>query len=511
MKPVLLSTLAFLVLAAPPMSTASKGLEDAGRPLPDLEYILEWTPGKPDLVTVTLYTKGNDDGQTYFTLCGTGDWGRGSRQCGSDVRNVAAFSVQGGALPVQPDGTGRWRVHHVEGDDLAFRYEVFQAQRAILPSASSYKRPIINRSAVSLVGHLGLVYPNHLSADTPRRIAVRWVGFEESGMQVASSWSMDQQGFEVSMPVKGFRNALFVAGAFRTRVEKIAGRPVHFLSAGNDRPFTDRRFAAIVTTLLEAEFRLFDDWDASSYLVCLIPVGQEGKRTIVGSANLTQVMALYLSPDVPLDDGSPISRKLKYIIAHELFHEWNGRMMQFPPSVHDLAWFREGFTAFFARRFLLRTGLYTLDDYIGDINAILHDHSQNPFANLSNDGITRWFWKDSDVRKLPYHRGELVALVVDRAIRKRWKGKKNLDDLMKTLFRQTRKGIPFLTSEQILDEIRVLTSRAFEQTIRGVVVEGNPVPVGPDALGPCYRMIPDSTEPRFQRSRVSEKDCHASL
>ena len=74
-----------------------------------------------------------------------------------------------------------------------------------------------------------------------------------------------------------------------------------------------------------------------------------------GGVELTHSIALFQPSGHPLDFG------LKYVLAHELFHEWNADQMRAGDT--PLLWFSEGFTDYYARLLLLRSGLISLDDY----------------------------------------------------------------------------------------------------------------------------------------------------
>src|SRR6185437_3651952 len=65
-------------------------------------------------------------------------------------------------------------------------------------------------------------------------------------------------------------------------------------------------------------------------------------------------------------------------------------------------------------RVLLASGMWTLADYAKGLNDVIARYEGSPARNAANAVVLRDFWKDPDVERLPYMRGELVAL--------RWSG-----------------------------------------------------------------------------------------
>ncbi len=122
-----------------------------------------------------------------------------------------------------------------------------------------------------------------------------------------------------------------------------------------------------------------------------------------------------------------------WLLAHEMFHEWNGHEIRLAQPERLGYWFSEGFSDFCARGLLLRAELVTEDEYVELWNRRLSEYAKNPQRNAPASRIEEAFWSDANVGSLPYQRGDLVALLVDRAIASRSGGQRSLDDLMRAL------------------------------------------------------------------------------
>ena len=122
----------------------------------------------------------------------------------------------------------------------------------------------------------------------------------------------------------------------------------------------------------------------------------------------------------------------RFIIAHELFHLWNGK--SFAPANDDAEWFKEGFTNYYTLKSLHHVGF--LDDlsYLGVLNNLF-------FQRYNNDDGTGKLSMTMGEEKhahwgLIYGGGLFVAISQDLIIRNATKNKKSIDDLMRSLFQK---------------------------------------------------------------------------
>ncbi len=77
---------------------------------------------------------------------------------------------------------------------------------------------------------------------------------------------------------------------------------------------------------------------------------------------------------------------------------------------------------------MLRFGIWSLEDFVGDINERLLAYTVSPVRNAPNARIVSDFWTDDKTQQLPYQRGFLLAFVWDKRLRDAGKG--GLDTVM---------------------------------------------------------------------------------
>jgi len=149
-------------------------------------------------------------------------------------------------------------------------------------------------------------------------------------------------------------------------------------------------------------------------------------------------------------------------LIHETFHAWNPRRMGSlsGDDSHAIEWFREGFTTYYGYLLALRAHLIQLPAYVESINRDLRDLP----------GSTN-----------PYVRGRVIALWLDRQIRRDSADRNSLDNVMYDMVSGAAKP---LNEARILETGRYLSPASRTELARAVA-PGSPIPAVADALGTC--------------------------
>lgn len=116
--------------------------------------------------------------------------------------------------------------------------------------------------------------------------------------------------------------------------------------------------------------------------------------------------------------------------------EWNGNKLPTSGEDPDAYWFSEGFTNYFARKILLRSGLISQAQYLADLDQALQAYDANPLRLAANSEIQSGFWNNSDASQLPYRRGDMLAVMLDEQIQIKSMGRYSLDDVMLDILRK---------------------------------------------------------------------------
>ncbi len=138
------------------------------------------------------------------------------------------------------------------------------------------------------------------------------------------------------------------------------------------------------------------------------------------------------------------------VSSHELFHTWNVirmRPKEMTPynfegeNYHFTGYITEGVTTYYGDLFLARSGVFSLDEYLAELNKMLKRHYENEGRhNLSVADSSFDLWLDGYEKGVPgrkvsiYNEGALAALILDLTIRLKWENEKSLDDVMRLLW-----------------------------------------------------------------------------
>ena len=455
----------------------------------DILYTIALETSPFPLARITLVTAGTPDGKTRFMLPDRWD---GIEQCENEVHGLVVNDRSGRSLPFEKPKGNHWHVTHVPGEVLTVSYFLVPTIHTLTSKGHAYYRPIVREDLFHLIGQVGLIYPEHLATGEKKRIAVRWKGFREAGLKVISSFSADQVGFEVDTPLDDFRHGLFYGGKLRIHERKVKGKSVYVALTGDDWAFSDDAFVDVTARIIEAERTFFDDFDYPYYLVTLLPIGKRAPKSFwTGGTGLTNSFALFMPEGLGLDADSDEGKRIRHLLAHELFHNWNGLKISLDEPEELGYWFSEGLTNHYTRSLLLRAGLFSLDAYLEDLNEAVTNYMLSPVRNVPNERIREDFWASSDVHDLPYRRGDMAAFLLDHGIREASKGKRGLDDFMKEILTGATaqgEGGGTVNTEKLLAKIEAFASVEVAERIRKIIVEGETVDFPSDILEPCLSM-----------------------
>ncbi|MBI4349650.1 MAG: hypothetical protein HY553_22635 [Elusimicrobia bacterium] len=334
---------------------------------------------------------------------------------------------------------------------------------------------IIRKELVHLIGSHAFVLPE---TDGESVYDLAWNA--PADWSSADSFGASGLGRRVCTGLDTFRHAVFAAGRLRLTERAVRGKPV-WLATSGAWTFSDAELADVMAKIFEAERGFWNDDDFPYYLVSLVPRVGEGHH---GSA-FTNSFALWAGSTIELKDG------LTETLAHELFHAWNGGKIRKDELESRMYWFSEGFTDYYTRLLLLRAGLLSLEEYVSAVNEKLREYFSSPSREEPNERIAKDFWNDYDVQRLPYRRGDVLALKWNAEIKRRSGGARSLDDAMRELFRAAV-GRGVQASSKTITELFAPLAPSVELDLERVVERGGLVDVPADALGPCASLSHDA-------------------
>ncbi len=452
-----------------------------------LRYQVRYEPGA---LAITLRLTGDASGQTALSV--PTSWA-GQSRFNESIEGLSATTGGGIPVAISPgDGPGRRILTHAPGEALEVRYRVHEPHREMRP-LDRRLWPYLAAEYFTFLGHAALIGPARGEA-LPVPITLEWEGLPES-WSLANSFGAGERRQEITQSLSNLRHAVFTAGDFRLTQVDVRGRPVQVAIRGAWR-FTDAAFVGLVQKVLTAERAFWADDDFPFYLVTLQPLGS---CCAYGGSGLSNSFAMTVASDQGLGPH------MTHLLTHETFHAWNGQRIRREAPEEQHYWFSEGFTNYYARLLSLRAGLLDLRGYAADLDEALYRYTTSPNKNAPLASSREAFWKDEAGHRLPYDRGDLLAVEWNARIRARSAGRASLDDFMRDFLSSARDRGTLVSAESVDALLRPYLPEGVADEIERVNVRGESLEPRPDALGPCFsleRRKRDSFSLGFARSTL---------
>ncbi len=470
---VILLSLPLLGLAAPPSDVVRYTLAP------------EMTDGTITALRVEVRFPADASGTTGF---GWGQGWGGERALWQWVRDLDIT----GAVTVEQDAPGHWRIKAVPGADLAVTYRIVSAyDQDPTVENSAQPSPVIRPGWFYAVGNALFGRPDK-SSETPATFD--WAG-EANGIAFTS----DLEHLAGSTRVASRPGT--VADVLESVV--IGGRDLRIFPANDGSgvrvavvgkyAFTPEDLDSLARRIIAVER---DFWDADRRQPFLITVGPIiGSPTQMGFSGTGRSDAFALW----LDQRTPIER-LKWLLAHEYFHTWNpGQLGTVSGDVRTRQadyWFSEGVTDYYARALLVRFGLITPQEFADHWNEMLLAYAGSPARNMSGTEAADAFWSDEAGGQLPYQRGAILAAIWNARLLASSDGQANLDAVMKAQMVAARSS-----EENAVTLFRALAQARGLDTADDVeryLTRGETIVLPPDLFGPCATVVSER-RPSFSR------------
>ena len=241
-------------------------------------------------------------------------------------------------------------------------------------------------------------------------------------------------------------NAIFLVGkGWREEVLKVGATEMKVVVSGG-RQFQDAEVSKMVKTILREYRGIFDGITFTRSQVFLLPFPRKtgfGRwRAETRGTNITILSS-------PMAFKSQAIQRLHEQLRHEIFHLW------IPKSLNlrgDYAWFYEGFGVYQALKTGVWLGQIRFEDFLGTIGQAynLSNRSERKFSLIETSKL-RWNGSNSSV----YAKGLLIAFLTDVAMLKKSRGKKDITDLFRTIYRKHNKSMPVReANDSILNVLR---------------------------------------------------------
>jgi len=257
----------------------------------------------------------------------------------------------------------------------------------------------------------------------------------------------------------------------------IPGGTLRFAMHGS-WPFSGDHLADILGRTAAAQRDFWGHDMKGPYLVTLFAVAGTGSS---GGTGRTDAFALYGTTDTP-------ESRIRRTIAHEHMHSWIPRRIGRQPD--DAAegleyWLSEGFTDFYAERTLLKSGIWSPEEFVSDLNDMLLAYDTSSVRNAPNARIEKEFWSNYEIEQLPYQRGMLFAYLLDDALRRHTA--RNLDSVLFAM-RDAYMAAPDGAKPDLVENFRRALKRTgldYSREMARIIDKGETISLPHDLFGAC--------------------------
>jgi predicted metalloprotease with PDZ domain len=388
------------------------------------------------------------------------EW-QGQKELYKAIHDLEAVSP--GAILKNGKSAASREVTYPAGQVVRLRYRVEKDWSGKIDS-SSYFRTMLDPSYFQVSGRNFLVYPD-LSDDEELPLSLEWKGVPPR-WTVVDSLAGDATCQNVTARLIKLSNGLFVGGELRSTQFTIEGEGV-FLATRGKWEFADSAFSDIAQKILAAERGFWHDTHIPSYLITLLP--SDDAPGNYGGTAMEDSFALFLSRNEALDFNA------KFLLAHEMFHSWNaaklGEIKEETPY-----WFTEGFTDYYARLLLLRSGLINEEEYDRDADAQYREYLASPVLHVTGKRAREQFFEDANLQRLAYLRGDFLALRWNHLIQQRSAGKASLDSAMRDLFQLAKRKEVILNSDFLANYFGAYVGPDAPRDIQKYIEGGETIP-----------------------------------
>lgn len=363
-------------------------------------------------------------------------WRPGRYELQNYAQNILAFSArdaEGNNLFSEKIDRNTWQISDIKSKEIKIRYQYFahtlDAGGSWLDENLCYINPInLCLYDVENIENAGIL---DLLIDNQYKIATGLGKAGENRFQFSSYYEL------ADCPI-------LASKSLQTISFEHASIPV-FIHFQKEILTETSTLIAQFRGFFESQLALFQHFPEKEYhfLIIILPYL---KRHGVEHRNSTVIT---MGPESDFDTEAFQTQFLS-ISSHELFHTWNickirpkemlpyrlGKENYFPTG-----FVAEGFTTYYGDLMLLRSGVFSsnqfFEEFAQNINAHMSNNARNS-VSLYQSSIDLWVdgYKPSHgLRKVSiYDKGALVAFMLDIEIRKSTQNKHSLDDIMRILY-----------------------------------------------------------------------------
>ena len=375
-----------------------------------------------------------DNDTTYLQLPA---WRPGRYELGNFAKNIRKFRVRDGQdneLTCRKVAKDRWEVATADVDSFTVAYDYYAGEMNAGSTWLDEEQLYINFVNCMLYVEGRLDEPYQLSLDLPAdyEIAGGLAEIKKHVLEAPSFYHLAES------PI--------IASAQLTHWQyKVDGHRFHLWFQGDCR-LNEAKTLENFSAFTQVQMRMMNGFPVGEYhfLYQFLPY-----RAYHGVEHFNSTV-IALGPAEQIVEGSSWYYELLGVSSHELFHTWNiirirpREMMPYDytrENYFPTGFMAEGATTYYGDLFLVRSGVFTKEEYFLELNKLFKRHFDN-FGRFNHSLVdsSQDLWLDGYTPGIPdrkvsiYVKGALVCLILDLELRFQTDGEHSLDTFMQYLW-----------------------------------------------------------------------------
>jgi predicted metalloprotease with PDZ domain len=350
------------------------------------------------------------------------------RDFSSHMMQVTAKDEAGSTLPVVKLDKQTWQL--TGSGTLSVNYSIFWDDPGPFSSQLNPDHAFLNPAMVLLY------IPDRRSEETHLVFDDMPEGWRVAAEldSAASSAAAHRTGTYTAPSYDALVDAPFELGNFAEFHIEAGGKPIRIVIHGD--PGDQSRLTGALKRIVDYEVSLMGGAPFREYLF-LFHVG-----TTFGGGGMEHANSTAISADVP--------GQLTPYAAHEFFHVWNVKRIR-PRSLEPVdftkemwtrsLWFAEGVTSTYGAYTLVRTGLWSPQQFYSDLGAQISELESRPahlWQSVEEASLDAWYEKYPIYNRPEesisyYNKGQLLGVTLDLLIRDTTDNRASLDDMLRAL------------------------------------------------------------------------------
>ena len=349
------------------------------------------------------------------------------RDFSSHIMQFTAKDEEGRPLPLRKLDKQTWSVSG--NGSVTVSYPIFWDEPGPFNSQLNLDHAFLN------FGMLLLYVPDRRTEDTKVAFDDLPDGWRVAAeLEVAGTATDHHSGAYVASSYDALIDAPVEIGRFDEFRIEAGGRPIRIVIHGDAGDHS--RLVESLKRIVDYEVSLMGGAPFREYLF-LFHVGNN-----FGGGGMEHMNCTAISADTPA--------QLPSYSAHEFFHAWNVKRIR-PQSLEPVdytkemwtrsLWFAEGVTNTYGSYALMRTGLWSAQQFYGNLADEIRELQSRPahrWQSVEQSSLDAWYEKyplytRPEESVSYYNKGQIVGVLLDILIRDRTDNRASLDDVLRAL------------------------------------------------------------------------------